>query len=69
MANSIESCSQSLISCSCSTWKVGALPVKQTEVQVIGFQSKIDAMKNLARGHLCGILTPNLSYSAHAVGN
>jgi hypothetical protein len=27
MANSIESCTQSLISCSCSTWKIGVFRV------------------------------------------
>lgn len=41
----------------------------QTEVEVIKFQLKMDCMKHLARGDLCGNLTPNLSYSSHILTN
>ena len=38
-----------LVSCSYSTWKIRVLREMQSEV--IGFQWKIDTIKNLARGH------------------
>lgn len=69
MANGIENCTQGLISYSCSTWKIWVLSVMQTEVEFIGFRLKIDSMKNLARAHLCGILTQNISYSANTLKN
>ena len=46
MANSIESCTQSLVSCSYSTWKIRVLREMQSED--IGFQWKIDTIKKLS---------------------
>jgi hypothetical protein len=43
MANVIESCTWSLISCSHRVWKIGVLTVMQPhEVEVILFQWKMD---------------------------